>query len=299
MSARSQWALSRHEQSRAAPAPRPHSARSVGMTKARSEELALNTTQPPESSDLMPPLHTVLVPPLLCSERFYADLLPAAWAFGSVGVADTRRDDSVAGMARRLLESAPQRFVLGGTSMGGCVALEVMRQAPERVRGLVLISTTARPDDERQLIARGTQLEMVEQGHFDDLVKAAFPSLVTAEHEQDEDLLQQWSRTTHEVGAPVFLSQQKATMERPDSRPLLADISCPTVVIHGQGDRLIAPDNGQELAATIPGARMRWIDHAGHFALREQPDACADALTEFLTDLSAHTSSTRSNGGPR
>lgn len=95
-----------------------------------------------------PRLHTVFIPGLLCSARLYDPVLPTAWAHGAVTVADSRRDNTIHGMAARLLDDAPERFVLVGLSMGGYVAHEVMRQAPDRVIGLALI---APPRDPTQL----------------------------------------------------------------------------------------------------------------------------------------------------
>jgi len=97
------------------------------------------------------------VPPLLCSARVYESVLDTVWSYGAVTIADTVRDDTIAGMATRLLRDASGRFVLLGTSMGGYVALEVVRQAPGRVAGLALVSTSARADSQDQVAARGRQ----------------------------------------------------------------------------------------------------------------------------------------------
>jgi len=115
-----------------------------------------------------PGLHTVFIPGLLCSARLYDPVLPTAWAHGAVTVADSRRDDTIHAMAARLLDDAPERFVLVGLSMGGYVAHEVMRLAPERVSGLALISTSARPDSAEQLENRQGQRQAVLDGRFDD-----------------------------------------------------------------------------------------------------------------------------------
>lgn len=230
-------------------------------------------------------MHTVLVPPLLCSGDFYRDLVAAVWTFGAVTIADTRRDASLAGMARRLLDSSPEHFTLVGTSMGGYVALEVIRQAPERVQGLVLISTSARPDSPDQVAARRSQATVVESGRFDALVDAVFPALVAAGHEDDTALLAQWRETAHQVGPEAFLTQQVATMNRLDSRPLLTDVACPALVIHGMGDRLIAPSEGRELAELMPNAQLELIPDAGHFVLKEQPDVTAQKVADFLLGL--------------
>src|SRR5579862_9371744 len=86
-------------------------------------------------------LPTVLVAGLNCSARLYADQIPVLWQFGPVTVADHRRDDSIAAIARRLLAAAPPRFAVAGLSMGGYIAFEVMRQAPGRVAKLALLDT--------------------------------------------------------------------------------------------------------------------------------------------------------------
>ena len=92
------------------------------------------------------PLPTLLVPGLLCTARLYAAQIPVLWSFGPVMVVDHRRDDSMAAIARRILEQAPPRFALLGLSMGGYIALELLRQAPARAARLALLDTTARPD---------------------------------------------------------------------------------------------------------------------------------------------------------
>lgn len=228
-------------------------------------------------------MQTILVPPLLCSARVYASVLDIVWSHGAVTIADTLHDDSIAAMAARLLRDAPARFALLGTSMGGYVALEVVRQAPERVVGLALVSTSAQADSEEQLAARRQQSQMVEQGRFDELVDAAFRGLVAERHESDPGLLQAWRELAGPVGSDGFLRQQAATMGRADSRDLLAGIACPTFVIHGAEDRLIPVVAGEEIAAGVAGSRLRLIEEAGHFLFLEQPAQAAAAVEEFLS----------------
>ena len=237
-----------------------------------------------------PRLHTVLIPGLLCSARLYSPVLPTAGAYGAVTVADNRRDDTIRGMAARVLDDAPERFVLVGLSMGGYVAHEVVRQAPERVSGLVLISTSARPDTAEQLASRQRQRQTVLDGGFDDLVEAVFPVLPNVANVADEDLSAGWRLMANEVGAEAFLRQLDAVMARPDSRPGLAAVTCPTAVIHGTGDRLITPDNAVETAHAIPGALLTLIDGAGHMLPQEQPTAAQTALAALLDRVAAATS---------
>jgi pimeloyl-ACP methyl ester carboxylesterase len=123
---------------------------------------------------------------------------------------------------------------------------------------------------------------LVEEGQFDRLVDAAFPSVVAQQHEGDAQLLEAWRTLTGALGAEAFLRQQRAVMDRLDARALLPTISCPTVVIHGADDRLIPIAMGQEIASAIPGAEFVTIEDAGHFLFREQPGAAASAVADFL-----------------
>jgi pimeloyl-ACP methyl ester carboxylesterase len=230
-------------------------------------------------------MDTILVPPLLCSSRVYEPILDTVWSHGSVTIADTLHDNTIAGMAARLLRNAPDRFALLGTSMGGYVALEVMRQAPERVTGLALVSTSAEADSDEQLAARTRQSQFVEQGHFDELVDAAFPGVVAEQNESDPDLLRAWRSMATTVGPRRFLRQQSAVMARADSRDLLARIACPTFVVHGAEDRLIPVEAGQRIAAAIPSATFCLVAKAGHFLFFERPDEAAAVVDEFLCAL--------------
>ena len=119
-------------------------------------------------------MHTILIQPLLCSPLAYGPVLDSVWSYGAVSLADTRSDETMAAMATRLLQEAPEEFALLGTSMGGYVALEVMRQEPERVKALALVSTSARADTPEQADARRRQSQLVQDGHFEALVDAAF-----------------------------------------------------------------------------------------------------------------------------
>lgn len=229
------------------------------------------------------PFHTVLVPGLLCSPRLYTPLLPTVWAHGAATIADTRRDETIAGMADRLLATAPERFALVAVSMGGYVALEVARRAPERITALGLISTSARPDTPEQVTSRLTQNAAVIEGRFSELVETTFPALVDPAHERDTDLMDFWRQTASEVGGEAFVRQNLAALKRADMRTVLPSITVPTAVIHGRGDRLISPEHGAELAARIPGALLTLIDDAGHFVVHEQPVAVAAAVDALLT----------------
>jgi pimeloyl-ACP methyl ester carboxylesterase len=228
-------------------------------------------------------LPTVLVPGLLCSPRLYAEQIPALWRFGPVVVADHTRDDSMSGIARRLLADAPPRFALIGLSMGGYVAFEVQRQAPDRVAMLALLDTSARPDLPEQTELRQRQIDLARGGRFGQIAGMLFPRLVAVSRHGDQLLEAIVQRMAEETGAEAFVRQQTAIMQRADSRPGLAAIRCPTLVVVGAEDALTPPDRAAELAAGIPRARHVVVPDCGHLSTLEQPQATTRALTEFLS----------------
>jgi len=229
------------------------------------------------------PLPIVLVPGLVCTPRLYVEQIPALWQFGPVTVADHTRDDSMSAIARRILSLAPPRFALVGLSMGGYIAFEILRQAPDRVAKLALLDTTARPDVPEQTEQRGLQVEMARSGRFDDIARLLFPRFVAVAHHGDRALKRIVRTMAEDTGAEAFVRQQTAIMSRVDSRPSLAAIGCPTLVVVGEQDVLTPPDRAAEIAAGIPHARQVVVPDCGHLSTLEQPDAVTTALTELLS----------------
>lgn len=232
-------------------------------------------------------LPIVLVPGLLASPRLYAEQLPELWRMGPVTVANHTRDDSMSGIARRILASAPARFALAGLSMGGYVCFELLRQAPERVARLVLLDTSALPDTTEQSEQRRSQIAMARGGRLDEIADLLFPRLVHARRWGDESLRRTWRAMVREVGADGFINQQTAIIGRPDSRPGLPAIRCPTLVIVGDGDVLTPPERAEEIANGIPGARLSIIRDSGHLSTLEQPSAVTRDMAQFLAIPSA------------
>jgi pimeloyl-ACP methyl ester carboxylesterase len=227
-------------------------------------------------------LPIVLVPGLLVTARLYAEQIPALWRQGPVTVADHTRDDSMAAIARRILADAPPRFALAGLSMGGYVAFEIVRQAPERVARLALLSTSARPDPPEITERRRRQIALAQEGRFGDLADMQFPLLVHRSRLDDEDLQTLVRLMADETGAEAFVREQTAIIGRADSRPDLAQIACPTLVVVGDGDELIAPENSVEIADGIPGARLVTVAESGHLSTLERPAQVTASLTEWL-----------------
>jgi pimeloyl-ACP methyl ester carboxylesterase len=227
-------------------------------------------------------LPIMLVPGLLVTARLYAEQIPALWRMGPVTVADHTRDDSMAAIARRILADAPPQFALAGLSMGGYVAFEIVRQAPERVARLALLSTSAGLDPPEITERRRRQIALAQEGRFGDVADMQFRLLVHRSRLDDEGLQTLVRLMADETGAEAFVRQQTAIIGRADSRPDLARIACPTLVVVGDGDELIAPEHSAEIAGGIPGARLVTIAECGHLSTLERPAQVTAALAEWL-----------------
>jgi pimeloyl-ACP methyl ester carboxylesterase len=229
-------------------------------------------------------LPIVLVPGLNCSARLYAEQVPALWSFGPVTIADHRSDDSVAAIAAHILATAPPRFALAGLSMGGYIALGIMREAPQRVARLALLDTSARPDTAEQSERRRGLIALAEGGRFSEMADLLFPAFVHRNRQSDEALRAIVRTMATETGPQAFVRQQRAIMTRPDCRAQLASIRCPTLVLVGDGDELTPPMLSEELAAGIAGARLVRVPDCGHLSTLERPQAVNQALVQWLKE---------------
>jgi pimeloyl-ACP methyl ester carboxylesterase len=227
-------------------------------------------------------LAVVLIPGLCASARFYAPQLGPLWRFGPVMIADQRRDDSMSAIARRILAAAPPRFALVGHSMGGYIALEIMRQAAPRVAKLALLNTAARADTPEQTERRRGLIGLAEGGRFGEVMDLLFPLLVHPSKRNDRELLERAREMSEDTGAEAFVRQQKAIISRPDSVPSLGAIRCPALVLVGDSDQLTPPPRAEEIAAAIQGSRLVIVPECGHMSALEQPGAVSGALMQWL-----------------
>jgi pimeloyl-ACP methyl ester carboxylesterase len=228
------------------------------------------------------PLPLLLVPGLLCSARLYAPQVTALWPLGPVTVADHRRDADVAAIAARILANAPPRFALAGLSMGGYIAFAMLRQAPERIAKLALLDTSARPDMPEQSAGREKFIAMAEAGQLAEVVDTLAPRFLHRDRQNDATLNRVIRDMAADTGVEAFVRQQRAMITRPDSRPQLSSIACPTLVLVGEGDELTPPSLAQEIAAGIAGARLVTVPACGHLSTLEQPEAVNAALADWL-----------------
>lgn len=223
----------------------------------------------------------VVVPGLGSDEAVWARALARLGAGVRYMVGDTSQDGSLAAMAARILAAAPPTFVLAGVSMGGMVALEIVRAAPHRVTGLMLVDSNAFPDDAAQAEQRRRTATAVRGGL--DLEAAGEASLAWLVHpEAPADVRREIVAMGVRVGAETYARQVDAVLHRPDQRPVLATIAVPTLVVTGADDVMIPADHARAMAASIPGSDLAVIPDCGHLPPIEKPAAMADLLRRLL-----------------
>jgi pimeloyl-ACP methyl ester carboxylesterase len=224
----------------------------------------------------------LLVPGVVCSPRIFSPVVPALWRFGPVTVANHIRDDNMGAIARRILAEAPPRFALAGHSMGGYIAFEILRQAPERVAKLALMNTQARPDTPEATTRRRGLVARAQNGDYRGVLEELFSCFVHPSRLGDASLRQLVHDMGDDVGPEAFVRQQTAVISRPDSRPSLAWIKCPTLVLTGDQDNSVPNSQSVEMANGIPGAKLVILPDCGHLPQLELPQATADALVEWM-----------------
>lgn len=223
----------------------------------------------------------VFLPGLICDQRLWRDVIDGLADRIAPMVADLRLDDSIAAMAARTLAAAPPRFALAGLSMGGYVALEIMRQAPERVTHLALLDTSARADTEERRETRRKGIAMIGEGKFIGVSRGLLGQLV-APHHLGTPLADEVQAMSERVGPDAYIRQQKAIMGRIDSVPHLEAIAVPTLVGVGQLDKMTPIELAEEMAGTIPGAELAPFADAAHLPTMENPAPVVEAMKGWL-----------------
>ncbi|AWU93915.1 alpha/beta fold hydrolase [Azospirillum ramasamyi] len=190
--------------------------------------------------------------------------------------------ESIAAMADKVLAAAPDRFAVAGLSMGGYVALEILRRAPQRVDRLALLDTNARPDTAEASVTRREAVALARQGRYGQVIRAALPRLIHPGRMADEGFVRPVLNQMERVGVDGYAREQEAIINRPDSRPGLSAIRCPTLVVCGRQDVLTPPALHEEMAEAIPGARLVLVEDCGHLSAMEQPQAVTALMRDWL-----------------
>ena len=226
----------------------------------------------------------VLIPGLLCDAQLWQPQTGALAENADIWIADHTRSETMAGVAHDVLADAPfARFALAGLSMGGYIALEIMRQAPQRVARLALLDTAAGAELPEQTQRRLAFISMAERGNFRGITEALLPLLIHPSRLGEAALTGIVKSMAKNIGEDAFVRQQRAIMSRANSLPLLASIECPTLVLCGRQDELTPPARHEEIAAGIKGARLEIIEACGHLSTLEKPAEVNSALRAWLS----------------
>jgi pimeloyl-ACP methyl ester carboxylesterase len=185
-------------------------------------------------------------------------------------------------LAEAILLRAPERFHLAALSMGGYVAFEILRQAPQRVAKLVLMNTQAKADTDEHKNRRRALIELSRTGRFKGVTPRLLPNLINAKHLQNTEMTQVIFDMAGRLGQRVFEDQQTAIMHRPDSRDLLPTLTQDTMVIGGIDDQLVSVQAISDMAMAIPSAELHILDDCGHLAPLEQAEQTTALMLGFL-----------------
>ncbi len=223
----------------------------------------------------------VLVPGLSCDRHVWQAQIAGLADIAEVTVGDTLKDDSIVLMASRVLDAAPERFAIAGFSMGGYVAMEIWRRAPERVTRLALVDTNARADSEEQAALRRAAIATARSRGFEHVLRGSLRQLVAPDC--PEALFEEVVQMALRVSFGTYMDQQAAIIDRADSLETLGTVTVPAMVMVGEADALTPPRLAEEMVQALPGAVYEVIADAGHMAPMEQPEAVNTAFRRWLT----------------
>ncbi len=232
-------------------------------------------------------MQIILIPGLLCDKTVWTAQIAALEAFADVAVADISSQDSITDMARSALALRDGPLLIVGHSLGARVAMEAIRLAPERVEKLVLMDTGVSPRREGEEASRQVLLDLADEKGMAALADRWLPPMVHEAHVNDASLMDPLRAMVQRATPAQHHRQIKALLDRPDARPLLPAIKCPTLVMVGRQDRWSPLAQHEEMAAAIPGAELRVIEDSGHMSPVEQPEQVTQALLSWLGHVPA------------
>lgn len=229
----------------------------------------------------------VFVPGMMCDGRLFAPQVAAFSGRHDIVLARISEADRVEDLAKRILANAPMRFALAGLSMGGIVAMEILRQAPERVDRIALLDTNPLAEKQEVKERRGPQIEAVRAGALARVMQEEMKPNYLAQAPQRQDILDLCMDMALGLGPEVFLRQSHALMTRPDQCETLRNANIPALVLCGAQDALCPVERHELMADLLPNARLKIVSNAGHLPTLEQPDETNKALSEWLQRAAA------------
>jgi pimeloyl-ACP methyl ester carboxylesterase len=220
---------------------------------------------------------------LLCDKIVWESQVAALQASGyDVRVLSFQGFDSIGGMAAHLLEQAPERFSLVGHSMGGRVALEAYRQAPQRIERLALLDTGYGPAAPSETESRGVLVRKALADGIDAIAETWALPMIGPSKQKDSVLVNAILKMVGRMSGEIYAGQTQALLTRPDATPTLSEIRCPTLILCGKQDSWSPPERHQHMAEIIPDSELHLIDDCGHMSTMEQPDEVSSILTAWM-----------------
>ena len=228
-----------------------------------------------------------LIPGLMCDHSVWDRLLPALSSQANCHIADHGNANSLTVMAQQILDQVPARFALAGHSMGGRVALEVMRLAPERVTRLALLDTgytglPAGAAGDEEASKRYALLDIARKQGVRAMATQWVQGMVDPARIGDVALIESIVAMFERQSADIFAQQITALLARPDATPVLRSIRVPTLVLCGRSDSWSPPAQHEQIAALVPGSHLHVVEDAGHMCTMERPDVVARPLLAWL-----------------
>jgi pimeloyl-ACP methyl ester carboxylesterase len=243
-----------------------------------------NGMQPSKRNYFLPMSRLILIPGLAGNHVMWREQLPALTQWSPVVTDAIARAVSIDAMAALLLAEHEGPLVLCGASMGGMVAMAAARKAPERIAGLALLGTDARPDRPEMVALRTAAIRLFEQGRVREVIE---PNIGMAFHPDHAQALgDAYLQFVLAAGAGQLVRQNRAVIARPDARPQLAQVKCPVLVMCGEADLFTPPECSREIASLIPQARLVLLPRCGHMLTMERPEVVNATLQAWLASVS-------------
>ncbi|MEM8803918.1 MAG: alpha/beta fold hydrolase [Pseudomonadota bacterium] len=224
----------------------------------------------------------ILLPGMMCDARLFEAQIAALGTERDVTVAGIDRHNTVAELAQDVLDTAPPKFALAGLSMGGIVAMEVLRQAPDRVERIALMDTNPLAETELVRQRRSPQMAAAREGRLAEVMRDEMKPHYLADGPQKPAILDLCMEMAQNLGPDVFIRQSEALMTRPDQSETLRRANLPALILCGRHDRVCPLERHTLMADLIAGAVLKVIEDAGHLPTLEQPQATTRELENWL-----------------
>ncbi|MBI37480.1 MAG: alpha/beta hydrolase [Alphaproteobacteria bacterium] len=225
--------------------------------------------------------HLLLVPGLICDDEIWAYSRKHLADIAKISILPMNEAVTMQSLAAAVLKSGPKEFAIAGFSMGGYVALEVLRQAPERVTRIALLDTSSRVDSQEKIESRNIAISDCEEGRFGYLLDRFVPQLLTPENFKGS-LGARVRNMGERVGPKLFADRHRAMLTRVDSRKILQNTDIPVRAIVGRNDALSSVEEHEEIAGLAPRGRLSLIEDCAHMPPFETPQATTALLRDWL-----------------